>query len=302
MNRFALIGVAGFIAPRHLKAIKANEGLLVAAMDKFDSVGVLDNYFPDAHFFTEQERFDRFIEKNKLDKTPIDYLSVCTPNYLHDAHIRFGLKNQMNVICEKPIVLNPWNLDSLLEAEQETGKKVFTILQLRHHPDIKALKNQIANSIDSHFYEIELTYITSRGNWYLRSWKGDFEKSGGITTNIGVHFFDMLLWIFGNPVGVEVEYHQYDKAKGTLHFNNAKVNWFLSINASDLPEKERLNGKRTFRCINIDGIPLEFSNGFEDLHSESYRAILNGEGFGIDDVADTVQLIHDLRKKNVNSK
>ena len=296
MKRFALIGAAGFIAPRHLKAIKANNGELVAAMDKFDSVGILDHYFPDAHFFTEQERFDRFIEKMKIEKKPINYLSVCTPNYLHDAHIRFGLRNHMDVICEKPIVLNPWNLDSLLEVEQETGRRVFTILQLRHHSDIKALKSRVDNNTNDHFFEVDLVYITSRGRWYERSWKGDLEKSGGITTNIGVHFFDMLFWIFGKPTGNEVDFHHNDKAKGVLYFNNAKVNWLLSINESDLPEIERQKGKRTFRCINIDGVPLEFSSGFEDLHNECYKAILNGEGFGISDVADTIQLIHDLRQ------
>ena len=296
MKRFALIGVAGFIAPRHLKAIKDNNGELVAAMDKFDSVGILDHYFSDTQFFTEIERFDRFIEKSRKEKKAIDFLTVCTPNYLHDAHIRFGLKSDLNVICEKPIVLNPWNLELLADVEQSTGKRVYTILQLRHHPDIINLKKIVENKSPDHFFEVDLNYVTSRGNWYLRSWKGDIEKSGGVASNIGIHFFDMLLWIFGNVKECEVICHSHEKAKGILYFQRAKVNWFISICESDIPEHDLKLGKKTYRKITVDGSALEFSNGFEDLHSESYKAILNGDGFGINDVSNTIQLIHEIRK------
>ncbi len=296
MKRFALIGAAGFIAPRHLKAIKDSNGDLIAAMDKFDSVGILDHYFPNAHFFTEIERFDRFIEKSRKEKNPIEYLVVCTPNYLHDAHIRFGLKNDLNVICEKPIVLNPWNLDILADVEKATGKRVFTILQLRHHPEIIKLKNVVENNPHDHYFEVDLKYVTSRGDWYLRSWKGDVEKSGGIASNIGIHFFDMLLWVFGKVKESEVISHSHVQAKGILYFQRAKVNWFISINPSDMPEQELKLGKRIFRRITVDGNSVEFSSGFDDLHSESYRAILNDEGFGIDDVSDTIRLIHDIRR------
>jgi len=297
MENFALIGAAGFIAPRHLKAIKETGNNLIAAVDKFDSVGIMDSYFPECHFFTEFERFDRHIEKIKLKGTHLDYVSVCSPNYLHDAHIRFGLRQGATVICEKPIVLNPWNIDALLEKEKETGQRVYTILQLRLHPSIIALRDKVAASPNT-FREMDLRYITSRGRWYHTSWKGDVSKSGGIATNIGVHFFDMLCWIFGDVKDIEVLIHTSDTAEGVLHFEYARVKWFLSINENTIPAEVRAAGKRTFRKITIDGDAFEFSEGFTDLHTRSYEEILKGNGFGLEDTRKSIEIVSAIRNKN----
>jgi len=297
MKSFALIGAAGFIAPRHMKAIKDTNNNIVCALDKFDSVGILDSYFPNADFFTEFERFDRHIEKLRLNKTPIDFVSVCSPNYLHDAHIRFGLRNNADVICEKPIVLNPWNIDSLADLEQQTGKKIFNILQLRLHPAIIALKQKIANDNNDTIYDVDLTYITSRGNWYYTSWKGDVHKSGGIATNIGVHFYDMLSWIFGELNQNMVHLHEHDRAAGYLEFKKARVRWFLSIDYNTIPEEVRNAGKRTFRELNINGESFEFSDGFTDLHTNSYKEILAGNGFRISETKTAINIVHDIRSQ-----
>ena len=299
MKKFALIGAAGYVAPRHMQAIQATDNQLVAAMDKFDSVGILDRYFPKTHFFTEFERFDRHVDKLGRKGTPIDYLSICTPNYLHDAHIRFGLRSQANVICEKPLVLNPWNVEALAAIEKETDHSIFTILQLRYHPSIIALKDQIEKERSTKNAntkkEVDLTYIASRGNWYQQSWKGELSKSGGIATNIGIHFFDMLLWIFGSVQQNIVHIHQADKAAGYLELEHARVRWFLSINAEDLPTTIQQQGQRTYRSIAVDGADLEFSTGFTDLHTVSYSEILKGNGFRISDAQATIQLVHDIR-------
>lgn len=295
MKQFALIGAAGFIAPRHMRAIKDTGNSIVCALDKFDSVGILDSFFPNADFFTEYERFDRHIEKLRLKKKPIDFVSVCSPNYLHDAHIRFGLRNDADVICEKPIVLNPWNIDSLADIEKQTGKKVYNILQLRLHPAIIALKKMVAEGAADKVYDVELTYITSRGNWYYSSWKGDLSKSGGIATNIGVHFYDMLSWVFGDLKGNVVHLHQHDRAAGYLEFEKARVRWFLSIEAGTIPDQVRAEGKRTFRSLSINGESFEFSDGFTELHTNSYKKILSGEGFGLIEARTAIQIVHDIR-------
>jgi len=276
--KFALIGVAGYIAPRHLAAIAACNGELVAALDPHDCVGILDSYFPEAAFFTEFERFDRHLDKLTRLGTSVDYIVICSPNYLHDAHIRFGLRNKSNIICEKPLVINPWNLDALIPIAQESGKHIFSILQLRLHPAIIELKEIVKLNKSSEPYNIDLTYITSRGSWYYTSWKADAEKSGGIATNIGIHFFDMLLWVFGEVIESETHIHTHDRAAGYLKLKRANVKWFLSINANTLPESHQ--NQRTFRSICVDGKELEFSHGFADLHIASYKAILEGNGFG----------------------
>ena len=298
-KKFALIGAAGYIAPRHLAAIQSVGGELVAAMDPNDSVGILDSYFPDTAFFTEFERFDRHLEKLKRKGSKVDYIIVCSPNYLHDAHCRFGLRYGADVICEKPIALNPWNLDGLLEIEKETGKKIFNILQLRLHEDILALKKYVDSLPSDTLHEIDLTYITSRGNWYYTSWKSDLEKSGGVATNIGIHFFDMLGWIFGNSKENEVYQHRHDRAAGLLVFDRARVNWFLSINYDTLPETIKEKGQRTFRCITVDGKELEFSNGFTELHNRSYEAILAGDGFGLETTRPALDLAYRIRNATV---
>jgi UDP-N-acetyl-2-amino-2-deoxyglucuronate dehydrogenase len=295
LKNFALIGAAGFIAPRHLKAIKDTGNNLLAALDKFDSVGIIDSYFPNASFFTEFERFDRHLEKLRRSQVSLDYVSVCTPNYLHDAHIRFGLRHQADVICEKPLVLNPWNIDNLVELEKETGKSVFNIFQLRLHPAIIALKEKVAAASADKIFEFDLTYITSRGNWYYTSWKGDIDKSGGVATNIGVHFFDMLTWIFGDIKENKVHIHSFDRAAGYLEFKRAKVRWFLSINEETIPEEIRKQGKRTYRSMKIEGEEIEFSDGFTDLHTTSYKEILEGRGFKLEEAKPSIQIVHDIR-------
>ena len=295
MKNFALIGAAGYIAPRHLKAIKDTNNTLIAALDKFDSVGVMDSYFPNADFFTEFERFDRHVEKLRRNQIPLDYVSICTPNYLHDSHIRMALRRGADAICEKPLVLNPWNIDALKEIERESGQKINTILQLRLHPSIIALKKKVDAENKKEKYDVDLRYITSRGNWYDISWKGDESKSGGIATNIGVHFFDMLHWIFGDVQENIVHTREKDKASGYLEFKNARVRWFLSINENDLPKEIKEKGQRTFRSITIDNQELEFSSGFTDLHTSSYQEILKGNGFGLKDSEESIKIVHQIR-------
>lgn len=298
MKNFALIGAAGYIAPRHLKAIKDTGNNLIAALDSFDSVGIMDSYFPGADFFVEFERFDRHLEKLKRDRNiNLDYVSICTPNYLHDAHIRLALRREADAICEKPIVLNPWNIDALIDIEKTTGRRVFNILQLRLHPSIIALKDRVQKESKDkkEKYDIDLTYLTSRGHWYYTSWKGDVSKSGGIASNIGVHFFDMLSWIFGNVTENKVHLHTHDRAAGYLEFEKARVRWFLSIDYDCIPENIKAAGQRTYRSIKIDGEEIEFSGGFTELHTKSYEAIINGEGYGLSDARQSIEIVHDIR-------
>ena len=295
MKRFALIGAAGFIAPRHLKAIKDTGNILMAALDKHDNVGVMDSYFPDADFFTEFERFDRHLDKLKRKGQGVEYISICSPNYLHDSHIRFALRYGAHAICEKPLVLNPWNLDALSEIEKETNKKVFTILQLRLHPTIISLREQILNGPVDKIYNVDLNYITSRGNWYYSSWKGDLSKSGGIATNIGIHFFDMLIWIFGPVTNVQVKQLTPDHASGLLRLQRANVNWFLSIDFNHLPDEIKRNNKRTYRTLALEGEEIEFSEGFTDLHTKSYVEILNGNTFGLEEARPSIELVYKIR-------
>lgn len=302
-KNFALIGAAGYIAPRHMKAIRETGNELVAALDPYDGVGIMDSYFPQANFFIEPERFDRHLDKmrrlSKDQQNPdikVDYVSICSPNYMHDAHIRLALRNEANAICEKPIVLNPWNVDALRVIEQESGHRVFTILQLRHHPTILALKKKIDQERPKGSYDIDLTYITSRGNWYARSWKGDVAKSGGVATNIGIHFFDMLAWIFGSVKEQKVHLLESDRAAGVITLEKANVRWFLSINFNDIPDPVKNSGKRTFRSITVNGEELEFSEGFTDLHTESYREILAGNGYGLADARPSIELAYAIRE------
>ena len=299
MKRFALIGAAGYIAPRHMKAIKETGNKLTAALDPFDSVGIIDSFFPEADFFTEPERFDRHLDKLRRGskQSKIDYVSICSPNYLHDAHIRMALRNNAHAICEKPLVLNPWNLDGLEEIEQETGKRIYSILQLRHHPSIIELKKRFGQSEQEKIHDIDLTYITSRGNWYYYSWKGYPEKSGGIITNIGIHFFDMLGWIFGDVKSNTVHLLEKNKGAGMLQLQKANVKWFLSLDRHDLPEQAVKENKPTFRSIKIDSEEIEFSGGFTDLHTETYRSILSGKGFGIADARNSIEIVHNIRNK-----
>lgn len=295
MKNYALIGAAGYIAPRHMKAIKDTGGHLIAAYDPNDSVGIIDSYFPDAAFFTEFERFDRHLEKLKRSGIMVDYVVVCSPNYLHDAHIRFGLRYGADVICEKPIVLNPWNVDALCEMEEETGQRIYTILQLRLHESIIDLKKKVEEGPKDKIYDFDLTYQTSRGSWYYASWKGDVEKSGGIATNIGVHFFDMLGWVFGELKENIVHLHTHDRAAGLLRYEKANVRWFLSINYDTLPEEIKAKGMRTYRSITIDGEEIEFSQGFTELHTKSYEDILNGGGFSIEVGKKAIETVYNIR-------
>jgi len=295
MKNFTMIGVAGYIAPRHLAAIRDTGNTLVAALDKSDTVGIMDSYFPQADFFTEFERFDRHLDKLKRQSRKIDFVSICSPNYLHDSHIRFALRHGADAICEKPLVLNPWNIDALAEIEKETGKKVFNILQLRHHPAIISLKEKVKNGPSDKIYDVNLTYITSRGNWYHISWKGDDSKSGGITTNIGIHFFDMLIWVFGPVKGLEVYELTNDTAGGYIELERARVKWNLSINYLNIPEEVRAKGKRTFRSLTMDGEEIEFSDGFTELHTKSYQSILEGNGFGLEEARPSISLAYQIR-------
>ena len=294
-KNFGIIGVAGYIAVKHLRAIKETGNNLLASLDKFDSVGRIDNYFPESDFFVEFERFDRHFDKLKRTGTKIDYVSICSPNYLHDSHIRFALRHQAEAICEKPIVLNPWNLDALQEIEKETGRRINTILQLRLHPKIKELREKIRNGPRGKVYDVDLSYITSRGNWYSISWKGDVEKSGGVATNIGVHFFDMLGWIFGDTRKNIVHLSEPNKAAGYLELENARVRWFLSLDYNDIPDSVKSDGQRTFRSITVDGEEVEFSAGFADLHTVSYREILDGRGFGLNEARQSIEIAYIIR-------
>jgi UDP-N-acetyl-2-amino-2-deoxyglucuronate dehydrogenase len=297
VKNFAITGVAGFVAPRHLEAIRATGNRLVAACDPHDSVGVLDRYAFDVRFFTEIERFDRHLEK--LRRGPqddrIDFLSICTPNYLHDAHIRMALRVGADAICEKPIVINPWNLDALQELERETGRRVCTILQLRLHPALIALKQRVAEGDRNHRYQVNLTYMTSRGRWYQVSWKGAKERSGGLATNIGIHFFDMLIWLFGREVRSQVHTRDEWRTGGTLELERADITWFMSADPADLPFEAVAGKKTTFRSITVDGQEVEFSEGFTELHTRSYEGILAGHGFGIDDARPSIELAHRVR-------
>lgn len=300
-KNFALIGAAGYIAPQHMKAIKDTGNVLVATLDRSDSVGIMDSFFYDVAFFTEFERFDRHAEKlrRQAEEKRLHYVSICSPNYLHDAHIRFALRIGADAICEKPLVLNPWNLDALEEFEEETHKRIYTILQLRLHPAILALRDKVHAPGTSHPYAIDLTYIASRGNWYAASWKGDPAKSGGIAVNIGIHFFDALLWIFGPVQKLEVHHADPRRMAGFLEFEQARVRWFLSVDHRDVPDKIRRQGKATFRSITIDGEELEFSGGFTDLHTKMYREILSGRGQGIADARPSIDLVYRLRNAPV---
>lgn len=297
MKRFGIIGASGYIAPRHMRAIKDTENLLVAAYDPNDSVGVMDSFFPNSDFFTEFERFDRHVYLMHRNNTPLDYVSICSPNYLHDSHIRFALRSGAQAICEKPLVLNPWNINSLTEMEQETGGKVNTILQLRLHPSVIKLKEQVENSKSNGKFDVDLSYITSRGKWYLTSWKGDIRKSGGIATNIGVHFFDMLHFIFGDLLENKIHYNSDTTASGYLEYEKARVRWLLSIDSNCLPEDVKKNNKRTYRSIKVAGEEFEFSDGFTDLHTLSYKEILKGNGFGLEDNMVAVETVSDIRNK-----
>jgi UDP-N-acetyl-2-amino-2-deoxyglucuronate dehydrogenase len=292
MTAFALIGAAGYVAPRHMKAIRAVGGDLKVAFDPNDSVGILDSYFPAAEFFTQFERFDQHIDASRRRGQPIDYISICSPNYLHDAHIRFGLRTDADVICEKPLVLNPWDLDGIAEMERSTGRKVNTILQLRLHPAITALKEKVAAS--NHRHAVDLTYITSRGRWFHASWKGEDQKSGGVATNIGVHFFDMLAYVFG-PLDSQVAHlREPARAGGFLSYQKADVRWFLSVDQADLPSS-LTNQKTTYRSMLLDGNEVEFSEGFTDLHTRSYEKILCGDGYGVDDVRLSIEVVSAFR-------
>jgi UDP-N-acetyl-2-amino-2-deoxyglucuronate dehydrogenase len=297
LKNFALIGAAGYIAPRHMQAIKATGNRLVAALDPNDSVGILDSHFPEADFFTEFERFDRHIDKLRRAGRPgrVDYVSICSPNYLHDSHMRFALRSNADAICEKPIVLNPWNIDGLQEIERDTGRRVNTILQLRVHPAIVQLREKVAGESDGRKHDVELTYITSRGRWYLQSWKGDARKSGGIATNIGVHFFDMLHFVFG-ALQRNVVHHLSDtKAAGYLEYQHARVRWFLSVDFEDVPGQAAAAGQRTYRSITLDGQEIEFSGGFTDLHVRSYEEILAGRGFGLEENRTAIETVAAIR-------
>ena len=295
MKNFAVIGAAGYIAPRHIKAIADTRNNLMVAYDKFDSVGRLDSSFPDCSFFTEQEQFDRFCSKQMHTDNKLDWTTICTPNYTHDAFIRYGLRLGTDVICEKPLVLNAYNIDNLMEVEKETGHKAYTILQLRLHDSIVALKKKVDEGPKDKVYDVDLTYITSRGKWYYASWKGDVHKSGGIATNIGVHFYDMLQWVFGPVQRNIVHVMSFDRVAGYLELKKARVRYFLSINADCLPENAVQGEKKTYRTINIDGNELEVSVGFTELHTKSYQKILAGEGFRISESKPCIEIVSDIR-------
>ena len=300
MKNFALIGASGYIAPRHMKAIKETGNNLVVAMDTYDGIGIMDSNFPQADFFTEFERFDRFVDKwHRNGNKKIEYIAITTPNYLHDSHIRFALKSGAHAICEKPLVLNPHNIDQLKIIEEETGKKVYNILQLRLHDSIIALKEKISKELEKNpnrIYDLDLTYLTSRGKWYFVSWKGDEAKSGGIASNIGVHFFDMLSWIFGELQENVVYLKEADVNAGFMKLKNANVRWFLSVNYDYIPEDIKETGKRTYRSIRVDGEEFEFSEGFTDLHTKSYEHILNGGGFGLEEARNSINIVSEIRK------
>ncbi len=294
MKRFALIGAAGYIAERHMKAIKETGNALICASDRFDVMGRIDSYFPEAEFFLEHENFEKYIDDLRMSGTPIEYVSICTPNYMHPSHIRFALRNGADAICEKPLVIYPEDIHIIKNIEAETGKRVYTVLQLRYHQTILELKKKIENSGDK-IYNVDLSYITTRGKWYFKSWKGDITKSGGVATNIGIHFFDMITWIFGGVKQNIVHLYEPDRAAGFLELEKARVRWFLSLDYNDLPKEATEKGKRTFRSITVNGGEVEFSEGFTDLHTTTYRNILDGNGFGIDDARESIELTDYIR-------
>lgn len=296
MKNFGLIGASGYIAPRHFKAIKDTNNELLVALDKFDSVGIMDNYFPEASFFIEAESMDRYVEKLKYKKNiHIDFFSICTPNYLHDAHIRMALRRGADAICEKPLVINPWNLEALQKIENDSGSRIWNILQLRLHKKVIELKKKVDESPKDKIFDIDLTYLTSRGKWYYTSWKGDITKSGGIATNIGIHFFDMLSYVFGKLKSNIVHIHTHDRASGFIEFKRARVRWFLSINNDLIPDDLKKIGQRTFRSLKIQGEEFEFSDGFTDLHTRVYEGILSNKGFGLEDVKQAIEIAHQIR-------
>lgn len=301
-RNFAVIGVGGYVAPRHLRAIRDTNNRLVAAIDPKDSVGILDQYSFDVKFFTEFERFDRHLEKLRRgpEENRVHFISVCSPNYLHDAHCRLALRVGADVICEKPLVINPWNFEALEELEAETKHRIHTILQLRVHPELIKLKQALQNDTDRH--DVVLTYITSRGPWYHVSWKGQQDKSGGIATNIGVHFFDLLLWLFGSPVNVRVYHSDDQRMSGFIELERARVRWFLSVNPQDLPSQAKVAGKTTFRSITVDGKEVEFSEGFTDLHTRVYEETLAGRGFGIQEARPSIELTYAIRTSPILPK
>lgn len=296
-KNFALIGASGYIAPRHMKAIKETNNELVAAYDPYDGIGIMDSNFPQADFFTELERFEDFLTQYKRENS-LDYISIASPNYLHKSHIRLALQSGADAICEKPLVLNPSDIDELKQVEKETGKKVYNILQLRLHPSIVALKEKVSKELEENpekMYDIDLTYLTSRGKWYFESWKGKQEKSGGIASNIGVHFYDMLCWIFGDVEENIVHVKTADTNAGYFKLKNATVRWFLSVNYDYIPEEIKASGMRTYRSITVDGNEIEFSGGFTDLHTKSYEHILNGGGFGLDEAYGSIRTVSTIR-------
>ena len=303
-RRFALIGAGGFIAPRHLKAIRDTGNELIAAVDPHDSVGVLDRYFPKAKYFVEIERFDRFLEKlrRQSGQNCVEYVSVCSPNYLHDAHVRMALRLHAHALCEKPLVINPWNLDALAELESEFDRRIYTVLQLRHHPSVVALKSAIDRGSDDHRYDVELTYITRRGPWYDVSWKGAEDRSGGLAMNIGIHFFDLLLWLFGPARQIELHLAERRAMAGRLELERANVRWFLSVCDSHLPKEKRLAGAFAFRSIRVDGTEVEMSDSFGDLHTTVYEDVLSGGGFGIEDARPSIDLVYAIRNTSVVSR
>lgn len=301
MKNFALIGAGGFVAPRHLGAIKDTGNRLIAAIDPSDSVGILDRFSLDVRFFREIERFDRFLERLRRgpDDQRVQFVSVCSPNYLHDAHVRLALRTGADAICEKPLVINPWNLDALAELERETGRRVYTVLQLRVHPALMALKAALDAQPSDRRKEVQLTYITARGSWYDVSWKGSEERSGGVAANIGIHFFDLLLWLFGPVQSSAVHLREPRRMGGRLELQNANVRWFLSVEGRDLPFEPSAGVRVTHRSIAVDGQELEFTDGFADLHTRIYERTLAGEGFGIDDARPSIHLVHSIRSAPV---
>lgn len=303
MKRFAMLGAAGYIAPRHMRAIRDTGNDLVAAMDVNDSVGIIDSFFPDAHFFREFERFDRHIDKLRREReaqSAVDYISICSPNYLHDAHMRFALRSGADAICEKPLVLNPWNIDGLLEIERDTGRQINTILQLRLHSAIIAMRDKVLVADNVRKFDVDLSYVTSRGRWYLQSWKGDTSKSGGIATNIGVHFFDMLHFLFGDLQENKVHVHEPTRAGGYLEYERARVRWYMSLDVNDVPADLRKAGQRTFRSITVDGEEIEFSDGFTDLHTRSYEEILAGRGFRLEENRRAIETVSAIRNAPIS--
>ncbi|HJO91782.1 MAG TPA: Gfo/Idh/MocA family oxidoreductase [Victivallales bacterium] len=301
-RNFALIGAAGYIAPRHMKAIKETNNELIAIVDPHDSVGIVDCYFPRANFFTEIERFDRYLEKLRRNSNTknVEYISICSPNYLHDAHVRLALRLHANAICEKPLVINPWNLDALEEFEQEYKSKIYTILQLRYLPAILEIKKSLfMQKNNNEKKKVELSYITRRGNWYETSWKGNESKSGGLVMNIGIHFFDLLIWLFGKVINFKITFKSNYKLRGYLELENANVNWFLSIDENDLPKESKLHEKFAYRQLKISDKKIDLSSGFSELHTKAYQEILAGNGYGISDVKESIKLVYDIRNTDI---